>query len=297
MWIILKMFLSIAAFIYIISTELTINELRNELVVANGAYRELAPSKRSRDATQQQVPALQGQVQNSEQRLVELQIKAVAAERSATACVEEPAYIEHNPEGVRQQELKQQESLTHSTQMLPTSMGPTAASRPEPEATGATSAQIPAEPSRAQSPWVDVPANNGSQNRDDIARSSMEMGAGTSSSSIRGGSSPARWATKQDLRAPSETPVPPIDEVRLLNRAEDLLRTGRITSARLLLEQAMYSGSARAAFQLAETYDLKILSKMQVVGIGADARKAREFYEMALAGGVHEASERLDHLP
>jgi hypothetical protein len=36
---------------------------------------------------------------------------------------------------------------------------------------------------------------------------------------------------------------------------------------------------------------------MQVVGIGADARKAREFYETALAGGVHEASGRLDHLP
>jgi hypothetical protein len=82
----------------------------------------------------------------------------------------------------------------------------------------------------------------------------------------------------------------------LLERATQLLRRGDVAAARLVLAFAHETGSARAGFLLAETYDPHILSTWRVLGTRADAGKARELYGKAYAGGIAEAKARSDAL-
>ena len=99
-------------------------------------------------------------------------------------------------------------------------------------------------------------------------------------------------------RASSVKAVPntPVDEQRLLSRANTLLRQSDISGARPLLEHALEHGSARAAFMLAETYDTRVLQSWRVQGISGDVAKARELYEQAQAGGIEYAKERIEAL-
>ena len=85
-------------------------------------------------------------------------------------------------------------------------------------------------------------------------------------------------------------------ELRLLARANALLRQADISGARLLLEHALERGSARAAFMLAETYDARVLQSWRARGISGDLAKARELYERAQAGGIEDAKERIETL-
>ncbi|HEX9469885.1 MAG TPA: hypothetical protein VF957_10130 [Bradyrhizobium sp.] len=88
----------------------------------------------------------------------------------------------------------------------------------------------------------------------------------------------------------------PVDEQRLLARANELLRQADISGARPLLEYALEHGSARAAFMLAETYDARVLQSWRARGISGDPTKARELYERAQAGGIEDAKERIEAL-
>jgi hypothetical protein len=88
----------------------------------------------------------------------------------------------------------------------------------------------------------------------------------------------------------------PVDEQRLLARANALLRQADISGARPLLEHALERGSARAAFMLAETYDARVLQSWSARGISGDPMKARELYERAKAGGIEDAKERIETL-
>jgi hypothetical protein len=88
----------------------------------------------------------------------------------------------------------------------------------------------------------------------------------------------------------------PVDEQRLLARANALLRQSDISSARPLLEHALEHGSARAAFILAETYDARMLQSWRARGILGDLTKARELYERAQAGGIADAKARIEAL-
>ena len=88
----------------------------------------------------------------------------------------------------------------------------------------------------------------------------------------------------------------PVDEQRLLARANALLRQADISGARPLLEHAVERGSARAAFMLAETYDARVLQSWRARGISGDLTKARELYERAQAGGIEDAKERIEAL-
>jgi TPR repeat protein len=82
----------------------------------------------------------------------------------------------------------------------------------------------------------------------------------------------------------------------MLARASALLGQGNIGAARIVLERAAETGSARASFMLAETYDPVILSAWGTYGTRGEASKAREFYEKADAGGIREAKDRLNAL-
>ncbi|HKO69824.1 MAG TPA: hypothetical protein VJV58_02720, partial [Bradyrhizobium sp.] len=83
---------------------------------------------------------------------------------------------------------------------------------------------------------------------------------------------------------------------RLFLRASALLGQGDIGSARIVLERAAESGSAKATFALAETYDPLILPKWGTFGTRGDVDKARELYAKAEAVGNNQAKQRLDAL-
>ncbi|QIG91071.1 hypothetical protein [Bradyrhizobium sp. 6(2017)] len=82
------------------------------------------------------------------------------------------------------------------------------------------------------------------------------------------------------------------EAARLLARASALLGQGDIGAARIVLERAVETGSARASFMLAETYDPLVLSTWKTYGTRGDVTKARELYAKALAGGIQEAKGR-----
>ncbi len=92
------------------------------------------------------------------------------------------------------------------------------------------------------------------------------------------------------------TPEDAAGVARLVARASVLLGQGDIGSARIVLERAAETGSAQASFALAETYDPLILPKWGTYGTRGDATKARALYAKAQAGGIKEATERLDAL-
>jgi len=82
-------------------------------------------------------------------------------------------------------------------------------------------------------------------------------------------------------------------EQALLARASSLLKDRDISGARLILERALEAGSTRAAFQLAETYDPRQLSRWRAYGIRGDWAKAQALYLRALDGGIIEAKDRI----
>lgn len=86
------------------------------------------------------------------------------------------------------------------------------------------------------------------------------------------------------------------EATRLIARARALLGQGNIGAARIVLERAAETGSARASFTLAETYDPAILSTWGTYGTRGDTAKARELYAKAHAGGIHDAKDRLERL-
>jgi TPR repeat protein len=95
---------------------------------------------------------------------------------------------------------------------------------------------------------------------------------------------------------PSVRAEPAKTDDRLITRGEELLRKGDVSGARLVLERALASGHARAAFLLAETFDPNMLSKLGALGLRGDAAKAREFYTQAQTLGMAQARERLEAL-
>ncbi len=83
---------------------------------------------------------------------------------------------------------------------------------------------------------------------------------------------------------------------KLVARAGVLLGQGDVGSARIVLERAAETGNAQASFNLAETYDPLVLAKWRTYGTRGDATRARGLYARAQAGGIKEATERLDAL-
>jgi hypothetical protein len=81
-----------------------------------------------------------------------------------------------------------------------------------------------------------------------------------------------------------------------LRRADDLIASGDLAAARLVLRRAANAGDARAAMTLAGTYDPVILEKLGVHGFVPDVAMARVWYEKAKKFGSVEAPQRLELL-
>ena len=81
-----------------------------------------------------------------------------------------------------------------------------------------------------------------------------------------------------------------------LRRADDLIASGDLAAARLVLRRAANAGDARAAMTLAGTYDPAILEKLSVHGFVPDVAMARAWYEKAKKFGSAEAPQRLELL-
>jgi hypothetical protein len=79
----------------------------------------------------------------------------------------------------------------------------------------------------------------------------------------------------------------------LLKRGDELIASGDLAAARLVLRRAAEAGDARAALKLAGTYDPAILDLLKVHGFAADAATARHWYEIANELGSPDAPRRL----
>ena len=105
--------------------------------------------------------------------------------------------------------------------------------------------------------------------------------------------------------APAPEPMIPGDAIHRLDpneiasalrRADDLIASGDLAAARLVLRRAANAGDARAAMTLAGTYDPVILEKLGVHGFVPDVAMARAWYEKAKKFGSAEAPRRLELL-
>jgi hypothetical protein len=110
-------------------------------------------------------------------------------------------------------------------------------------------------------------------------------------------------AVPQPASVPQPAAVPPparrldADELAtLLKRANGLIATGDIASARLLLERAADAHEARAALILAQTYDPAVLGTPDARSITPDPAVARLWYQKAAQFGSQAAQQRLDQM-
>jgi hypothetical protein len=97
-------------------------------------------------------------------------------------------------------------------------------------------------------------------------------------------------------REPNVAPSPVDQIVVLLRRGQELMRSGDLAAARLVLRHAAEAKSAEAALTLGATYDPVILRELRAYGVSADVGMARTWYEKAKELGSPEAARRLDIL-
>lgn len=102
--------------------------------------------------------------------------------------------------------------------------------------------------------------------------------------------------------APAVVVAPPIRQLDpeeiavLMKRARDLLASGDIPPARLLLRRAADAQEAMAALLLAQTYDPDVLGTKDVRHITPDMAMARTWYQRAAQLGSADAQRRLAQL-
>lgn len=106
--------------------------------------------------------------------------------------------------------------------------------------------------------------------------------------------SPApRAAARAEPRAREIDP----DEVAgFVRRAQELLATGDLQAARLLLLRASEAHDARAALLLAKTFDPIVSKQFGLASAGSDLAQARNWYQKAEEWGASEARHELDAL-
>lgn len=104
----------------------------------------------------------------------------------------------------------------------------------------------------------------------------------------------AQQAGQQALPLPrqpiqAQRPFDPETIAAMVKRGRDLIASGDLAAARVVLQRAAEAGDADAAFALATTYDPVSLRKLKVYGLAPDAAKARIWYQQAKKFGSAEA--------
>jgi hypothetical protein len=84
--------------------------------------------------------------------------------------------------------------------------------------------------------------------------------------------------------------------ILLLKRGKDLIASGDLAAARLVLQRAADANHAEAALALGATYDPFVLRELKVYGFMPDAAMARVWYEKAIELGSQAAPRRLEML-
>jgi hypothetical protein len=82
----------------------------------------------------------------------------------------------------------------------------------------------------------------------------------------------------------------------LLNRGKNLMASGDLAAARIVLRRAVDANNAEAALALAATYDPFVLRDLKVYGFTGDAAMARSWYAKAAELGSSVALRRLEML-
>ena len=82
----------------------------------------------------------------------------------------------------------------------------------------------------------------------------------------------------------------------IVKRAQELLATGDLQAARLLLLRAAEAHDARAAFWLAKTFDPIMSKQLGVADPEPDLAQARKWYQKAEEWGAPEARRQLEAL-
>lgn len=100
----------------------------------------------------------------------------------------------------------------------------------------------------------------------------------------------------QPVAPPSVRTLDSDEIAMLITRGEELIAQGDIAGARLMLARAAEAGDARSALALGATYDADVLRKLGVLGVAADAAKARAWYAKAAEFGSGEATRRLEQI-
>jgi hypothetical protein len=110
---------------------------------------------------------------------------------------------------------------------------------------------------------------------------------------------PLSGAIVEDLTKPAG-PTPralnPDEIAAFLKRGQELMASGDIAAARVLLLRAAEARDPRAALALAATFDPISLERIPAYGVVPDAPSARRWYEKAKEFGSEEAPRRLEML-
>jgi hypothetical protein len=86
----------------------------------------------------------------------------------------------------------------------------------------------------------------------------------------------------------------PREVAALVKRGQDLLASGDVQSARLLLLRGAEARDARAALLVGTTYDPVLLRQIGADGPMADTAQARLWYQRAKEWGEPDAQRKLD---
>lgn len=97
-------------------------------------------------------------------------------------------------------------------------------------------------------------------------------------------------------RPPAEDQFDQKEITVLLNRGKNLMASGDLAAARVVLRRAVDANNAEAALALAATYDPLVLRELKVYGFTGDATIARIWYEKATKLGSSLAPRRLEIL-
>jgi hypothetical protein len=96
---------------------------------------------------------------------------------------------------------------------------------------------------------------------------------------------------------PAAKPVGKEEEARLLKRGAQLIKDGALSEARLILKWLADRGSGAGALALARSYDEAFVVSQPALGVRADMKEARRWYERAAELQSAEAKKRLSELP